>query len=257
LTAERFLPDRFSAAGGERVYRTGDLCRYRKDGKLDFVGRADDQVKLRGYRIELGEIQALLEEHRSVKQSVVVAEENDKGEKRIIAYAAADEWTTAGELKMHVRERAPEYMVPEVIVLLDRMPVTANGKIDRERLPSAENTGPQVVEEFIAARTPVEELLAGIFQKVLKLDRVGVNDNFFDLGGHSLLATQVVSWISATFGVEIGVRSLFETPTVAGLAEALIMQEPKSGQMEKIALIYKKLNSMSDEDAGKELTARR
>ena len=141
LTAERFIPNLFSREGGERLYRTGDVGRYLPDGKIEFVGRADEQVKVRGYRIELGEIEAVLNEHRSVRQSVVVAREDERGGKRLVGYVVGEEGVTAAELKRHVRERLPEYMVPEAIVVLEEMPLTANGKIDRKRLPAVEGCG--------------------------------------------------------------------------------------------------------------------
>jgi acyl carrier protein len=214
-------------------------------------------VKVRGYRIELGEIQAALDEHRSVKQSAVVASEDESGGKRLLGYVVGEDGASAAELKRHLRERLPEYMIPEAILLLKEMPITANGKIDRKRLPSAQDAGRQLEQEYVAARTPVEEIIVGIFEEALKVDQVGIHDNFFELGGHSLLATRVVSRLSDTFEVEIGVRIIFEATTVAKLAEALIAQEPKPGQTEKIALILKKLSGLTDAEASAELAARR
>jgi amino acid adenylation domain-containing protein len=223
FTAERFIPNPLSLEGGARFYRTGDVARYLSDGMIEFIGRADDQVKVRGYRIELGEIQAALNEHRSVRQSVVVVSEDHRGDKRLIGYvvSAEGEIVTAAELKKHVRERLPEYMAPEAILLLEELPLTANGKIDRKRLPLMGEGGRRPEREYASARTPVQEIVAGVFEEVLKIDRVGIHDNFFDIGGHSLLATQVVSRIRNTFGVEIGVGSVFEDGTGEGLARRI------------------------------------
>jgi acyl carrier protein len=221
LTAERFIPNIFSREGGERLYRTGDLCRYFPDGNIEFVGRTDEQVKVRGYRIELGEIEAVLKEHRGVKQSVVVASDDEKGAKRLLGYVVGEEGTTPAELKRHVREILPEYMVPEAILILEEMPVTVSGKIDRKRLPLVKDSGRPWGQKFADARTPVEEILVGIFERVLKLDRIGAHDNFFEIGGHSLLAMQITSRVRSAFGVEIGVGSIFEEATPEGLARKI------------------------------------
>jgi amino acid adenylation domain-containing protein len=233
MTAERFMPSRYGVRGGERMYRTGDVGKYLADGNIEFIGRADNQVKIRGYRIELGEIEAVLNEHQSVKQSVVAASEDGRGGKRLLGYVVGEEWATAAELKRYLRERLPEYMVPEAIVILDEMPVTANGKIDRKRLPPAPGVGSNVASEYVAARTPVEEMVVGIYEEVLKLDRVGIHDNFFEMGGHSLLATQIVSRVKNAFGVAIEVRNIFEDPTaealgrvVEGAIRASVKDEP-------------------------------
>jgi len=217
LTAERFIPDAYGEGPGARMYRTGDLGKYDAGGKIEYLGRGDEQVKIRGYRIELGEIEVALNEHRSVKQSVVVVREDERGNKRLFGYVVG-EGANAAELKRHVRERLPEYMAPESIMVLEEIPTTANGKIDRKRLPTVEGAGRSSEQEYVAARTPVEEIVVGIFEEVLKADRVGREDDFFELGGHSLLATQAVSRVRNAFGVEIGVRSVFEEPTVKGLA---------------------------------------
>jgi amino acid adenylation domain-containing protein len=227
LIAERFVPHPFNEKIGARLYRTGDLGRYLADGNIEFIGRVDKQVKIRGYRIELEEIEAVLGAHRSVKESVVVASEDESGNKRLIGYVVGEEEVTAPSLKKFVRERVPDYMLPEAIILLEEMPITANGKIDRKRLssmplqPLLKEVGRQAEQEYLGARTPAEEILVGIFEKVLKLDRIGVRDNFFEIGGHSLLATQVVSQIRNVFGVEMSARSIFEDATVESLARSI------------------------------------
>ena len=230
LTAEKFVPNPFSEGGegkeGERLYRTGDRVRWRRDGKVEFVGRMDEQVKVRGYRIELGEIEAVLREYGSVEQAVVVARRRreEGGSKQIVAYIVGREGGNGGkgagsrELKEYLRGRLPEYMVPNLWMQLEELPLTGNGKVDRRALPEPEY---EEREEQTGPRTAEEEILLGIFAEVLKLERIGTNDNFFELGGHSLLATQVISRVRSAFGVELPLRALFEAPTVAQLAEQL------------------------------------
>jgi amino acid adenylation domain-containing protein len=220
LTAEKFIPSRFGKKRGERLYRTGDLGRYLSDGNIEFVGRVDEQVKVRGYRVELGEIQAVLNEHRSVQQSVVIVNEHERG-KQILGYVVGEEGVASAELKQYLKERLPEYMVPEAILALEKMPLTASGKIDRKRLPTVKQAGRQTEQEYAEAQTPVEEMLVGIFLEVLKVDRVGIHDNFYEIGGHSLLAIQVISRVRQTFRVDLDVRSLFEEPTIKGLGRRI------------------------------------
>ncbi|HEX5724995.1 MAG TPA: amino acid adenylation domain-containing protein, partial [Longimicrobiaceae bacterium] len=213
LSAEKFVPDPFAAEPGARLYRTGDLARWRPDGTLEFLGRNDHQVKVRGFRIELGEIEAVLRGHGSVADCVVMARA-EAGEQRLVAYVVGG--VEAAELRAHLRESLPEYMVPSAFVFLDALPLTPNGKLDRKALPAPELAPAE--DRYVAPRTPVEEVLAGIWAEVLRLERVGANDNFFELGGHSLLATRVVSRVRELFGVELPLRALFEGPTVAELA---------------------------------------
>ncbi len=212
LTAEKLVPDPFGG-WGERLYRTGDLARRLPDGTIEFLGRTDHQVKVRGFRIELGEIEALLLSLPGVREAVVLARE-DRSERRLVAYVAGD--VAAEELRRSLRERLPEYMVPAAFVKLSALPLTVNGKVDRQALPAPD--GQSLDAEHVAPRTPVEEVLAGIWAAVLGVERVGVSDHFFGLGGHSLLATRVMSRLRATFGVEMPLRDLFEAPTVEALA---------------------------------------
>jgi amino acid adenylation domain-containing protein/non-ribosomal peptide synthase protein (TIGR01720 family) len=217
LTAERFVPDPFSRAGGARMYRTGDRVRWLADGTLEFLGRTDAQVKVSGFRIEPGEIEAALEAHPRVREAAVVAREDASGERRLVGYvvpAAGAEVTPAG-LRAHLQGSLPEHMVPRAFVVLDAFPLTPSGKVDRRALPEPEVRGE---EEYAAPRTPGEELLAGIWAEVLGVERVGTRDDFFALGGHSLLATRVVSRVRETFGVELPLQALFAAPTVAALA---------------------------------------
>ncbi len=231
MTAERFVSDPFSAVPGARMYKTGDLARYRADGTIEFLGRADHQVKVRGFRIELGEIEAALGQHPAVREAVVLAQEDVAGDpadaagrqKRLVAYVVAEPGLppTTTELRDFLQQKLPEYMVPAIFVPLDALPLMPNGKIDRQALRVPGGLRPRLDGAFVAPRTLTEELLAGIWGQLLEIDLVGTHDNFFDLGGHSLLATQLMSRVREAFQVEIPLRRLFEAPTVAGLAESI------------------------------------
>ena len=224
LTAERFVPHPFSDQPGARLYKTGDLARYLPDGRIEFLGRIDYQVKISGFRIELGEIEAMLRQHTSVREAVVVAQGDDKSRKRLVAYVVAEPVAT-GELREYLKTKLPEYMIPSQFVALAEFPLTPNGKIDRAALPAPT----ELVRQEATALSPVEEVLAGIWRLTLKVADVGPDDNFFELGGHSLLATQIISRVREYFRVELPLRSLFETPTVAGLA-AQIETAMRSGR---------------------------
>ena len=219
LTGERFVADPF-AGDGSRLYRTGDVARWRADGQLEFLGRADEQVKVRGFRVEPGEIEYALSAHEGVSAAVVVAD----GDRRLIAYVTPADpdagVPSVAELRGFLEDRLPEYMVPGVFVELAALPLSPNGKVDRAALPAPEGVRPEV-GGFVAPRTATEELLAGIWAEVLGLDRVGATDHFFELGGHSLLATQVMSRVRAAFGAEVPLAALFDRPTVVGLAEVV------------------------------------
>ncbi|MEV0088225.1 non-ribosomal peptide synthase/polyketide synthase [Saccharopolyspora sp. NPDC050642] len=218
LTAERFVADPFGAAGG-RMYRTGDRVRWNRNGELEFLGRADDQVKVRGFRIELGEIEAAVAAHPRVAQCVVVAREEQEGEKRLIAYVVPEAGgCDPAEVRAQVARSRPDHMVPSAVVLLESLPLTANGKLDRKALPAPDFGSGKAITP---PRTPREELLCGLFAEVLDVDEVGIDDGFFDLGGHSLLATRLVSRIRTACGVGLSVRAVFEAPTVAELAARL------------------------------------
>jgi amino acid adenylation domain-containing protein len=226
LTAEKFIPDPFSEEAGARLYKSGDLGRYLPDGNIEFFGRGDEQVKVRGFRIELGEIGAVLGSHPAVRERVVIVREDTPGDKRLIAYLVVEQTTTldVGEFRSYLKERLPEYMIPSAFVFLDSLPLTPNGKVDRHALPAPDAARPDLQAALIAPRTPTEETLAALYAQVLNLKEVGIHDNFFALGGHSLLAIQVTSRVRDEFQVEVPVQSLFDAPTVAGLAENIDIQ---------------------------------
>ena len=236
LTAERFLPNPFSRTAGERMYRTGDMARYLPDGNVEFLGRADTQVKLRGFRIELGEIESALGDFEPIKDAVVILREDTPGDKRLAAYYVpeADAEPTSLEMRAFLSDKLPEYMVPAAFVRMDSIPLTPNGKVDRRSLPKpdADVLMKEMEAEYIPPRTPAEEGIAAIFSKILNVDKVGANHNFFLLGGHSLLATQLVSRFKETFHVEIPLRVVFETPTVAGLAHAVEAASVSAGGLQ-------------------------
>ncbi|MET0398945.1 MAG: amino acid adenylation domain-containing protein [Longimicrobiaceae bacterium] len=222
LSAERFLPDPFGAPG-QRMYRTLDRVRWRPDGELEYFGRTDFQVKVRGFRIELGEIESALREHLSVHEAVVVAREDVPGDRRLVAYVVPAGEVSGTALRAHLAHRLPEYMIPTAMVVLEALPLTPSGKLDRRALPAPEWKSEA---EYVAPRTAVEEQLCAIWAEVLALPRVGVHDRFFELGGHSLMAVRIISRIRDATGVEVPLRVIFETPTVAGLSAWVEENDP-------------------------------
>ncbi len=224
-TAERFLPDPFHTEPGARIYQTGDLARFLPDGRLDYVGRADHQVKVRGFRVEVGEIEAALARHPAVHAAAVMAREDLSGSVGLVAYVVMDgSPSEAGALRGFLQRLLPEFMVPSAFIALDALPLTPSGKVDRRALSSLEGARPQVGTPFVPPRTPLEKLLAGLWERVLQVGAVGVHDSFFELGGHSLLAVRLMAQIQEVTGRRLSVAALFEAPTVERLA-SLLRQE--------------------------------
>jgi len=261
LTAEKFIP----AAEGGRIYKTGDVARYLADGKIECLGRIDHQVKIRGFRIELGEIEAVCAQHPAIAQAVVVAREDEPGNKRLVAYLAGrsqlsvtsaqvsatgdQQAVTTNELRQFLKTKLPDYMLPSAFVFLHELPLTPNGKVDRRALPRPEAAHLRRESTFVAPRTPVERELAAIWSKVLKVERVGAHDNFFELGGHSLLAIQIVSRIRAAFDVEVPLRSVFEAQTVAELAMVLGQIQLAREENEEVEKMLAELEQLSEAEA--------
>ena len=221
LTAERFVPHPYSGRAGARLYRTGDVCRYREDGAIEYVGRIDGQVKVRGFRIELGEIEAAMSALEGVKEVVVMAREDEPGEKRLVAYVVSEQEQSTAEMQKRLQERLPEYMIPTAVVKMEALPLTANGKVDRRRLPAPETERLERAGEHVAPRTEVERVIGKIWEEVLGVEKVGIGENFFDLGGHSLLMVQVHGRLQEAYGEALSMTELFKYPTVSALAEHL------------------------------------
>jgi amino acid adenylation domain-containing protein len=223
LNKERFLNDPFSSQAGARLYKTGDVARYRNDGILEYLGRVDNQVKVRGYRIELGEIEATLASDPRVKSCAVLVREDEPGNKQLVGYVVPREGRspTAEDLRQFVKQKLPEYMAPAHFVFLDSIPLTTNGKVDRKALPAPSYEGVSSAREYVAPRTETEKALADIWAKLLKVERIGIHDDFFDMGGHSLMAMRAVSQIGEMYEVNLPLAVLLEAPTIAELAKKL------------------------------------
>ena len=245
LTEQKFLPDRFGGVDGARLYRTGDLVRMETDGQIHFLGRVDQQLKIRGFRIEPGEIEAVMQQHPAVHSSIAAARSLDSGEANLIAYVVLKPNVsgTAGDLRSFLAEYLPDHMVPSMFVKIAELPITNNGKIDRSSLPAP--TAENILSEgqFESPQAGIESRLASFLVRMLGVSQIGRNDNFFRLGGHSLLGAQLIAKIQQTFDVELSLRSLFDNPTVAGLAS------------EVTKAIYAKLDAMSEDDARTKLAS--
>jgi thioesterase domain-containing protein len=225
LTAERFTPDPFGGEPGARIYNTGDRARYLADGEIEFLGRADHQVKVRGFRIELGEIEATLAQHAAIERVVVVACEEEPDDKRLIAYFVTlrEPAPTAAELRAFIKDKLPDYMIPSAFVFLSRMPLTPNGKIDRKALPAPDQT--LDIEHYVRPRDPLERQLTEIWEDILKVHPIGICDNFFEIGGNSLSSIRMVDRTERMIGRKIPLTAMFEKPTVEHLAALLLKQE--------------------------------
>jgi amino acid adenylation domain-containing protein len=251
LTAEKFLPDPFSEHAGARLYRTGDLAQFSVSGEIDFLGRIDHQVKIRGFRVELGEIERILLEHSAIKDSVVAVHQNGTGDKRLAAYITLKlgHSVTARQMRNHLRDRLPEYMFPSWFVVLNSLPLTSTGKVNRKALPAPTNENLSPEQEYVAPRSPTEEIVTAIFAELLQAERIGIMDNFFECGGHSLLAIQLASRLRETFQAEVSLRRIFDDPTAAGVAAALLEEADERLRVERTAELMVKLASVSDDQA--------
>ncbi len=238
LTSERFIPNPFSDEPGARIYKTGDLARYLPDGQIAFMGRTDHQIKIRGYRIEPNEIESVLNEHPAIQKSLVVAREDTSGDKRLVAYIMLVPGinVTVSSLCETLAEHLPDYMIPSAFVVLEAIPLTPNGKVDRTALPAPDTANMLIDESFAAASTPIEKRLVEIVAPLLGLEQIGVDDNFFLLGGSSLMGAQVIMQVADSFGVDLPLRSLFEAPTIRMLS------------IEIEESILAKIESMSEEE---------
>jgi amino acid adenylation domain-containing protein len=244
LTSEVFIRNPFSQDPGDIIYKTGDLGRLLEDGNFEFLGRKDQQVKIRGVRIELGEIEGLLREHTSVKDTAVVDREDTSGHKYLCAYVVFSKEDQTDALRDFLSASLPEYMLPAAFVTLDKLPRTINGKVDRRALSTVQSV--INMQTYVAPRTPVEVTLAGIWTRLLGIDQVGLNDNFFQIGGHSLLATQLISRVSESFNVGLPLRSLFDSPTIAGLALTITQAQVEQEDDEEMAQLLEEIKNLSD-----------
>jgi amino acid adenylation domain-containing protein len=257
LTAQTFVPNPLSQEPGARLYRTGDLGAFLPDGAVVFQGRVDDQVKIRGFRVEPGEIEAALGRHSGIAQCAVVVREDKPGDQRLVAYYVAGQPSASlnGELRDFLRQTLPDYMVPSAFVSLEALPLTSNGKVNRAALPAPDRESNGAEQALVAPRTPVEELLAGIWREVLNLEHAGVDDNFFEAGGHSLLAAQLVSRVRDAFAVELPLRCIFESPTIAGLASRLVEYAEDPAKVSRIAELTLSLSQLTNEQIEEMLRA--
>ncbi|TCP54488.1 amino acid adenylation domain-containing protein [Tumebacillus sp. BK434] len=255
LDAERFVPHPFLPDGG-RLYKTGDIVRWLPDGTLEYQGRIDNQVKISGVRIEAGEVEGALLQHPSVQHAAVLVREDQPGQKRLVAYLIG-EVTASNELREFLKTRLPDAMIPTAFLFVDEFPLSPNGKLDRSALPKPEVDEKVYERDYVAPRTDLEDLLAGIWREILALPKVGVQSNFFELGGQSLNAMQMIGRVRETFQIEVPVTKLFSVTTIAGLAELLTEYEQKPGQAEAIARLRKKLMNMTEEEKRAMLEAKK
>jgi amino acid adenylation domain-containing protein len=223
LTATKFIPNPFSNIASGRLYKTGDLVRYMPDGRIEYLGRIDHQIKLRGFRIELGEVEAVLRKHPQVRENIVLVREDEPGDRRLVAYLVTTDGAdiSNSDLRTFLHIRLPDYMIPSAFIRLDALPLTSNGKVDRGALPRPDDISAKPRHDYVAPRAEFERSLANIWQQVLRVAMVGVEDNFFDLGGHSLLLVRVIQEIQNSLGLEVSLMEVFEHPTVASLAKHL------------------------------------
>lgn len=236
LTKEKFIPNPFSQDLDARLYKTGDLARYLSDGNIEFLGRIDNQVKIRGFRIELGEIERAIAQHPDVRENVVLARQDATGEKRLAAYIVPHQQHTyrQEQLRSFLQQRLPEYMLPSAFVVLESLPLTANGKVDRHKLPSPSKERPQLEQVYVAPQTDLQRRLASIWSDLLNIEQVGIDDNFFDLGATSTLSMQIAGRVQQELGIELSVVKLFQYPTIAGLANYLNTEQNSQQSYDKL-----------------------
>jgi amino acid adenylation domain-containing protein len=258
LTTEKFIHNPFTEDTAGRLYKSGDLARYRPDGRIECLGRRDHQVKIRGYRIEPGEIEGVLSQHPAIQKNVVIVREDVPGDKRLVAYLVFNQTPspTNNELRSFLKQKMPDYMVPSAFVFLDTLPLTPNNKVDHSALPAPILGADRTKESYEAPKTPVEIKIAEIWSEVLNVKKIGLQDNFFELGGHSLLATQVVSKIRSQYQVDISLRDFFESPTVGKMALRIIQDQVERTLSDENSSMFDELDDMSDEDATKLLEAK-
>jgi amino acid adenylation domain-containing protein len=258
LTAETFIPDPFGGEPGARLYKTGDLARFRCDGGLEFLGRIDQQVKIRGFRVEPGEIEAALSRHPGVRQVAVVAGRQEARDRRLIAHVVGTPGAapSVGELRGFLAAKLPDHLIPASFVFHDALPLTRSGKVDRRALPAPDSARPHLDEELVAPSTPLERVLAGIWSEVLAVERIGIHDNFFELGGDSILALRVIARVRATLLVEVPVRVLFDEKTLGGMVGALLRDGQQGVDLTRIAELALSLSELSEAEVETLLTQR-
>lgn len=259
VTAEKFIPNAFSRQGGRRLYRTGDVGRRLPHGEIEFAGRTDHQVKVRGFRIELAEIEAVLSRYDGINDAVVTVREDEQLDKYLVGYivSAHEPPPSSSELRAHLKATLPDYMIPSAFVVLNELPRTPNGKVDRRSLPAPDGVEQKPEAVYVPPRTIVEEALAGIWSHILRVERVGMLDNFFELGGHSILAIRLLAQIEEAFEIKLPLRSLFEEPTIEAMERLMQADGGQRERIEQTAGLLLKLASMSDSELESTLSQKR
>ena len=255
LTAEKFITNPFGDLRAPRLYKTGDLVRYRSDGAIEFLSRIDNQVKIRGFRVEAGEIEQAIRSHARVFDAIVLVQEDVTGDKRLVAYvvAAQAERPTTTELREFLSTKLPAYMLPAAFVMIESFPLLPNGKIDRQSLPLLEPELPTLEADFAAPRSPLEESVARVWREVLKLEQVGIHDNFFELGGHSLLGAKLISSLRRSLNCELSLIDVFQSPTVERLTEVIYQRQTESAAEEELSVLLAELQNLSEDEAQQRL----
>ena len=253
ITSARFIPNPYSQQFGARLYRSGDLARYVPSGDIEYLGRIDHQVKIRGFRIELGEIESVLAQYPEIRKAVTIVREDQLDDKRLVAYlVVADETTFAiPTLRSYLGQWLPNYMIPSTFIILTSLPLTSNGKIDRERLPAPASSRENSDQPFEHARSPIEEKLGNIWKELLNVEQVGIRDSFFDLGGHSLLLTKLANRIQDTFQVRLPLRVIFDLPTIERMSQAIVEEQVKTADQGRVTHLLSKLSELTPEQVSK------